>query len=293
MTRTGHAVRRRTCRRTGMTALQARADDLAALRRCTQDGSLELLYQPEVDLATGAILAMEGLLRWHHTTTLFPGDFFDLAEGTGLSRSIGHWVLRTGAAEAATWQRLPGTARQLWLNASTGQLREPGFADRVAASVQEHRLPAGALGIEISEFTVRELGSDALALLNDVRQAGAALAVDDFASWYSSLGDMELLPLTAVKLGQQHVRDIDRFPERSVAATVIRAAHDRGLYVVAEGVESYGEAARLSDLGCDRAHGWLFASPVRADKARWLLTKGSGWRGRLVTPDVKASSLRR
>lgn len=272
----------------GMSALAVHLADLAALRRSPVDGTLELRYQPEVELATGSIVAMEGLLRWQRTTGLLtPGAFLDLAESSGESLPIGHWVLRAGAAEAAAWQDLPGGTRQLWLNVSLGQAREPGYADLVADVVARHDLPVGALGLELSEATVRTLGRDAAPLLHDLRDAGVALAIDDVASWYSSLGAMELLPLTAVKLGSQHVRGIDRHEGEPVAATVVRVAHQCGLYVVANGVQTWAEATRLTELGCDRAHGWLYASAQRADKARWLLTQGSGWRGRAVTPGTR------
>ena len=266
--------------------------DVAALGRSTDDGTLELLYQPEVELRTGAIVAMEGLLRWRHAdAVLAPGAFLDLAERTGHSRPIGHWVLQAGAAEVADWQRLPGPARQLWLNVSTLQVREPGYAALVAGVVEEHGLAPGVLGLELDEATVRALGSDAGPLLRDLRAAGVALAMDDFASWYSALGAMALLPLSAVKLAPRHVRGIDESPYEPVAAAVIDAAHEHDVYVVAEGVETWGEAARLTELGCDRAHGWLFSSAQRADKARWLLAHGRGWHGTGVTPDSGALPL--
>ena len=272
----------------GMTGLQTRAEDVTALHRSARDGSLELLYQPEIELASGTIVAMEGLLRWHHDgEVVAPGEFLDLAESAGAGGAIGHWVLETGAEEVAAWQG-DGGRRQLWLNVSAGQAREAGFTAFVADLVVRHALPDGALGLELSETTLRALGADAEPLLTDLRAGGVALAVDDFASWYSVLGAMDLLPLSAVKLGQQHVRGVDQRGDEPIAAIVVRAAHERGLYVVAEGVETWAEASRLTDLGCDRAHGWVFASAQRADKARWLLSQGRGWRGSAVTPTTRA-----
>lgn len=272
-----------------MTQTTLTAPDLVALHKCATDGSLELMYQPEVDLASGAIVAMEGLLRWHHGElgVLLPSDFLDAAERTGDTTAIGDWVLATGAAEVAAWRNLRGGARQLWLNVSYTQLRHPEFIDRVALEVEAHDLAGGLLGLEISEATLRELGNDARPVLHQLRDAGVSLAIDDFTSWYSALGAIEALPISCVKLGQQHVRGIDELEHEPVAKTVIDAAHERGLYVVAEGVETWGEAAVLTELGCDRAHGWLFASAQRSDKARWLLSQGTGWRGGIVTPDLK------
>lgn len=259
-------------------------DSLPALHRSVGDGSLELLYQPEIDLATGAIVAMEGLLRWHHETLglLPPPAFLDLADVSGEILPIGEWVLRAGAAEAAHWAGLPGPPRRLWLNISTAELVAQGFVDMVSAIVQEHVLPAGALGLEVSEACVVGLGASATPLLQDLREAGVALAIDDFSSFYSTLGAIEVLPVDAIKLGHRYVRGVGEMvgPDGEgdpLVAAVIEQAHSRGLYVVAEGVETWGEAARLTELGCDRAHGWLFASAQRADKARWLIEHGKGW----------------
>ena len=265
--------------------------DLASLHRATTDGSLELVYQPEIDLDSGAIVAMEGLLRWHHGDlgVLGPDSFLDLAIRTGEISPIGEWVLRAGAAEAASWQHLRGPARQLWLNVSAEQVRSEGFAELVADVVREHGLPAGALGLEVTERTILDLGSDALGLLVGLRGAGVSLAVDDFTSYYSTLGAIEALPVNAVKLGHRYVRGVGEADhDDSFVASLVERAHARGLYVVAEGVETWTEHARLIELGCDRAHGWLFASAQRADKARWLLTQGTGWRGGVVTPETAA-----
>ncbi len=263
--------------------------DLAALHSCAEDGSLELLYQPEVDLATGGIVAMEGLLRWHHADLgrLSPPAFLDLAEDSGEMDAIGRWVLHAGAAEAALWAvllgpALPGAQRRLWLNVSAGQLSSPGFVELVADTVTGAGLAHGALGLEVSESGVRQLGAEAGPLLTALRDAGVALAVDDFSSWIATLGAIEALPVDAIKLGHRYVRGIgdgvgpDGAGDATVAA-VIAQAHVRGMVVVAEGVETWGEAVRLTELGCDRAHGWLYASGQRADKARWLLRSGTGW----------------
>jgi EAL domain-containing protein (putative c-di-GMP-specific phosphodiesterase class I) len=265
--------------------------DLASLHRASTDGSLELVYQPEIDLATGAIVAMEGLLRWHHGALgiLGPDDFLDLAIRTGEISPIGEWVLRTGAAEVASWLDLRGQRRQLWLNVSAEQVLADGFADMVGRIVQQYALPNGTLGLEITERACLELGDEAAPILSSLRAAGVALAVDDFTSFYATLAAIEMLPVDAVKLGHNYVRGVgDEDHDDVLVASVIQRAHARGMYVVAEGVEQWSEHARLIELGCDRAHGWLFASAQRADKARWLLSQGRGWRGGVVDSDTHA-----
>jgi EAL domain-containing protein (putative c-di-GMP-specific phosphodiesterase class I) len=275
-----------------MTALTLRADDIAALQRCATDGSLELLYQPEVDLQTGAIVAMEGLLRWHHGQegVLAPLAFLDLAEHSGEIGPIGSWVLREGAAEAARWQRIDGPVRQLFLNVSASQLVAPAFVDEVGRAVEDSGLPPYTLGIEVTEGALTMLGRRAVPLLEQLHDAGVLLAVDDFGTWYSTLGALDELPVDAVKLDQRYVRGVGGdLDDDTIVASVISLAHARGLYVVAEGVESWAESARLIELGCDRAHGFLFASPQRADRARWLLQQGTGWRGGILEPGDHSS----
>lgn len=265
--------------------------DLASLHRAATDGSLELVYQPEIDLASGAIVAMEGLLRWHHGAlgVLGPADFLDLAIRTGEISPIGEWVIRTGAAEVASWLDLRGQRRQLWLNVSAEQVLAEGFAEMVGRVVQEFGLPNGTLGLEIAERAVLELGDQAAPILSSLRAAGVALAVDDFTSFYATLAAIEILPVDAVKLGHKYVRGVgDEDHDDVLVASVIERAHARGMYVVAEGVEQWSEHARLIELGCDRAHGWLFASAQRADKARWLLTQGMGWRGGVIDDTTQA-----
>ena len=267
-------------------SLSLTSRDLTALHHCAQEGSLEPLYQPEVDLATGGIVAMEGLLRWHHRDLglLSPPSFLELAEASGAMGPIGRWVLRAGAAEAVLWGDLPGPQRRLWLNISASQLSSAGFVDLVGEVVAEAGLVHGALGLEVSEATVKALGPCAASVLTDLRAAGVALAVDDFTSWFATIGAIATLPIDAVKLGHDYVRGLgdvtgELGARDATVAAVITEAHDHGILVVAEGVESGYEAARLMLLGCDRAHGWLFSSAQRGDKARWLLQHGTGWQG--------------
>lgn len=273
----------------------ASVDDLPALHRSVDDGTLELLYQPEVELDSGALVAMEGLLRWHHGDlgVLAPPAFLDLAERSGEMGPIGRWVLQEGAAEARRWSALPGPQRRLWLNVSLGQVSSPALAEVVGEVIADHGLAPGALGLEVSESTVLHLGERALPCLTALREAGVALAVDDFSTWYATLGVIADLPVDVVKLGQRYVRGVGEDVNgdghvETMVETIVGQAHDHGMVVVAEAVETWAEAARLTELGCDRAHGWLFASPQRADRARWLLSRGAGWRGGLITPETRA-----
>jgi EAL domain-containing protein (putative c-di-GMP-specific phosphodiesterase class I) len=245
-----------------------------------------LLFQPEVELASGAVVGMEALIRWPHRERglLGPADFFSTAERAGLMPEIGAWVFEAAARELGSWRDMPPhptvRARQLWINVAAAQITDT-FVDQMADLAERCHLHPGTLGLEFSERTLEAIGTRALQVLGELRRMGYALAVDDFGTWYSSLATLDELPIDAVKLDRRFVRGVGGdLDDDAIVASVIRLAHARDLYVVAEGVESWAEGARLCELGCDRAHGYLFSTPQRSERARWMLTRGVGWRNR-------------
>ncbi len=272
-----------------MSAAAIHSADLAALRRRSTEGTLELRYEPVVDLALGGIVAMAAQLRWQRRVGVaVPGVVGEGRGPEGRRQPVAHWMLREGAREAALWQRIPGPVRPLWLNVSSAQVRRAGFVDLVGSIIEEHRLAPGALGLEINETTLRALGRNAGPVLTDLRLSGAGLAIDNLGGWSAVLQGIDLLPVSALKLGLDQVQSSDLPRLERAAASVVREAVERDLDVVAEGVDTVDVAERLTDLGCDSAHGWLYASAQRGDKARWLLTQGPGWRGAPITPGTRA-----
>jgi EAL domain-containing protein (putative c-di-GMP-specific phosphodiesterase class I) len=264
-----------------MTALDL--DLVTELDRAIDAGEFVLHYQPEVDLADGGVVGMEALLRWQHRRRglLWPKEFLPVAEASGLILRLGDWVLEQCIRELAHWRsiaRQPETGPwQLWMNVSGLQLADPGFVDRVGTLVSGAGLPSGALGLEVTEEALGQDGTPGV--LESLRDAGVALAVDDFGTWYSSLATIGEVPVDAIKLDQTFVRGVGSdLDEDTIVAAIIRLAHARHLYVVAEGVESWSEGARLCELGCDRASGFLFNGPEPATRARLLLARGTGWR---------------
>lgn len=261
-------------------------DLVPALEHALDDEALVLHFQPEVDLASGAVVGMEALLRWQHPQRglLWPSDFLAVADGAGLLPDLGWWVLERCASELESWRPLPttvdGARRQLWVNVAGSQLLQEGFVERVAGLVHDSALPPGALGLEVTEEALALGSRTAPALLDSLRDAGVAVAVDDFGTWYSSLGTLGELPIEAVKLDQSFVRGVGSDLEGDgIVSSVIELAHAHGVRVVAEGVESWSEGARLCELGCDRALGYLFSGPQRAEQARLMLAHGTGWEG--------------
>jgi EAL domain-containing protein (putative c-di-GMP-specific phosphodiesterase class I) len=259
--------------------------DLApALSRAVDEDTLVVHFQPEVDLASGGVVGMEALVRWQHPNRglLWPVDFLAVADRAGLLPMLGWEVLRRGARELATWRSLPplpdGSPRQLWVNVSASQLLETDFPARVAGLIDEFDLPPDTLGLELTDETLATGSRHAPALLQELREAGVVLALDDFGSWYSALGTLGELPIIAVKLDQAFVRGVGSdLEDDSIVSSVISLAHAHGVRVVAEGVESWSEGARLCELGCDRAVGYLFSGPQLAEHARLMLAHGAGW----------------
>jgi EAL domain-containing protein (putative c-di-GMP-specific phosphodiesterase class I) len=288
-------------------------DLVPALTRAVDDGSLQLYFQPEIDLASGSVVGMEALLRWSHPQRglLFPAEFLGVARATGLLDRIGRWVLQQGAREAASWAQLPPVPgvlhRQLRLNVSAGELASRQFVADVLTVVRDQRLPAGVLGLEFGQSTLTRLAASAPKQLAAVRESGVALAIDDVRAWRTVIAQTGELPIDIVKLPRDTVRALGREAAghidgsgdgagnalselselsresrapgpvwRSVAASVA-LAHERDLLVVAEGVESWTESAALCEVECDRAHGYLFSGPQRADRARAMLATGTGW----------------
>jgi EAL domain-containing protein (putative c-di-GMP-specific phosphodiesterase class I) len=268
-------------------------DLVPALSRAVADDALVVHFQPEVDLSSGGVMGMEALLRWQHPERglLWPGDFLAVADRAGLLPGLDWEVLRRCARELASWRPLPGNAdgtpRQLWVNVSAALLLQADFPERVANLVSGTGLAPGTLGLEVTEETLASGSLHAPALLAELKAAGAALAIDDFGSWYSTLGTLGELPIDAVKLDQPYVRGVGYDLENdTIVSSVIALAHAHGVRVIAEGVESWIEGARLCELGCDRALGYLFSGPQRAEHARVMLAHGAGW----STPQQRAGA---
>ena len=248
---------------------------------------LRLVYQPRIDLASGACVGAEALLRWSHPTLgeVSPGEFIPLVERTSMARAATAWVLDAALKQLAAW-RDAGLDLHLSVNVSTANLLEHDFADRVVQGLARHSLAAGCLELEVTESAIMEDAGQALAVLEAVAGAGVRLAIDDFGTGYSSLSYLQRLPAHVVKIDQSFVRDlaIDG-RKRSLVSTMVSLAHDLGYRVVAEGVETREVLALVEGAGCDEAQGYLFGRPMapesfvtwRRDWVRPHLTPIDAW----------------
>jgi predicted signal transduction protein with EAL and GGDEF domain len=227
-------------------------------------GGLHLLYQPTVSVITGEVVGVEALLRWHHPERglVLPTDFIALAERTGLIAPLTQHVLDLALAQCRRWSD-EGVQVPVAVNLSARNLLEADLPARVGAALQRHGVPASLLVLEITESAVVEDPVRAEEVVRGFVALGVRVAVDDFGTGYSSMVWLTRLPLDCLKVDRSFVADLDTGgPGAVIATTSIRLAHDLGLRVVAEGVETQEQLDRLRELGCDVAQGFLLARPL-------------------------------
>jgi diguanylate cyclase (GGDEF)-like protein/PAS domain S-box-containing protein len=249
-----------------------------ALRRAPERGELRALYQPIVRLADGAMIAAEALVRWVHPERGFleASQFVPMAEETGIIVPIGGWVLAEACRQAASWLG-NGQAPAVSVNLSARQLNRADLVDTVDAALSSSGLLPDRLWLEITESVLMEDADAAVAELERLRALGVHLSVDDFGTGYSSLAYLRRFPVDALKVDRSFVAGLGEDPEDSaIVEAVVSMAHSLGLSVVAEGVETEEQLARLRDLGCESAQGFYFAAPVPSS-ALDPLSAGPRW----------------
>jgi EAL domain-containing protein (putative c-di-GMP-specific phosphodiesterase class I) len=248
-------------------AAAARFTTEQALRQAVDRGELELVFQPEVNLARLEVGVCEALLRWRQPDgeLLGPEHFLLIAEESGLIVEINDWVLRAAIAAAARWRREGHAQLRVAVNATSRQLADPAFARRVAGLLLEHEVPPAMLEIELTE-TVLQTGSATIAGLRRLHEIGVTVALDDFGTGYSSLASLEQLPLDRVKLDRSLIAGIDSSARSAaIANAIIQLCFDLGVKVTAEGVERPTQLAVLRDSGIT-LQGFLLARPLAEEQ---------------------------
>jgi diguanylate cyclase (GGDEF)-like protein/PAS domain S-box-containing protein len=242
----------------------------ADLRHAIDREEFVLYYQPTISLETGAILGVEALIRWQHPERglVSPAEFIPIAEETGLILPLGDWILRTACRQGARWLAASrGLARfTLSVNLSSRQFAQPGLVQQIAAVLEETGFPAECLALEITETDAMGDAESTVHRLRELKALGVQLAVDDFGTGYSSLAYLKRFPVDVLKIDRSFVSGIETDAvDMAIVTATVSLARALGLRVVAEGVETPDQLARLRDVDCDGAQGYLFARPLPAD----------------------------
>ena len=250
------------------------------LRTAVNENQLRLAYQPIIRVADGRLGGFEALLRWRHPTRgdVAPADFIDAAEETGLIVRIGQWTLGEVCRRLALLNRGRASPVSISVNLSDREFLQAGLVDEIERALDTHRVPRGALHIELTERMLMTHTSMAAQVLPRLRAAGVKLLLDDFGTGQSSLSRLERLPVDGLKLDYSFIRGMETSRVRGgIVRAVVGLAHELGIKVIAEGVERAEQLALLSAAGCDYAQGYLFSealdersvSPMLAREA-WL-----------------------
>ncbi|HEY4762983.1 MAG TPA: EAL domain-containing protein [Candidatus Sulfotelmatobacter sp.] len=239
------------------------------LRLALAKEELFLMYQPQMDIATGRITGLEALLRWQHPELgLVPPDkFIRIAENSGLIVPIGEWVLRTACAQAQKWQDEGLPAVTVAVNVSAVQFRQEDFCALVRRVLNETGLAKKHLELELTESLLLENADLTLSVVQELKAMGLTLAIDDFGTGYSSFSYLRQFQVSKLKIDRSFIRDVAVNPDdAAITAAIISMAKSLRLKVIAEGVEDEAQMSFLRAHHCDEIQGYYFCRPLAVDK---------------------------
>lgn len=246
------------------------------LRKALENDQLTIYYQPQVELSTKKIIAVEALLRWNSPKygSISPTEFIPIAEETGLIVPIGRWVLQKVSEQHKQWKSAGITSLRVAVNVSVRQMQENCFANDVKQVIKEHDLNPLDLELEITESIMQNIENSTI-VLNELKELGVTLSIDDFGKGYSSLSYLKHLPIDTIKIDKSFVDDIcDTSNNGSIAKAIIDMGHNLGFTIVAEGIEQEEQAEFLKGNSCEYGQGYFFSKPMPAEKVFLLLEKG-------------------
>jgi EAL domain-containing protein (putative c-di-GMP-specific phosphodiesterase class I) len=239
------------------------------LRYAATRGLFTLDFQPVIELASGAFIGGEALIRWPHPTRgmVPPLDFIPLAEDTGLVVPLGSWVLEHACAQGAAWRRMVGPTQSFTMNinVSSRQIVEADFVEQVAGVLERTQIDPPAVVLEMTESVFMADDANSRRVMSGLRDLGVRIAIDDFGTGYSSLAYLRRLPIDILKLDRSFVTDLaDGASERVITSAVVEIAHQLDLMVIAEGIETTEQLDLLVELGCVAGQGYLLHRPMPA-----------------------------
>jgi diguanylate cyclase (GGDEF)-like protein/PAS domain S-box-containing protein len=253
---------------------RSRADMETRLRNSLRHGELSLVYQPKVDLGSGAVVGCEALLRWSHPDlgAVPPARFIPLAEESGLIVPIGDWVLREACAQARIWRDAGLPALPVSVNLSARQFLQQDVVGWVCGTLEDTGLSPELLELELTESLIARDVDKASATVGRLKEENVRFSIDDFGTGYSSLSYLSRFRVDALKIDQSFVRTMLSDPaDASIVCAIISLAHSLRMTAIAEGTETPEHCAFLRDNGCDAIQGYVFSRPLSAEDFALLL----------------------
>ncbi|GGD58639.1 EAL domain-containing protein [Caballeronia grimmiae] len=247
------------------------------LRRALRDGEFLLHYQPQVDMATRAIVGIEALVRWHDPEQglVSPASFIPVAEESGLIGPLSEWVLREACRQNKAWQDAGLPPARVSVNLSARHFQQRDIATLVTSVLEETGLEPRYLELELTESAIMRNAEDAVAMLSELSALGIGIAIDDFGTGYSSLSYLKRFPVHRLKIDRSFVADIGSSgDDETITSAIIALAHSLELQVIAEGVETPAQHEFLRERDCDEMQGFLFSRPMPHDAIPGLLQQG-------------------
>ncbi len=246
----------------------------AGLRRAIEKDDFIIHYQPQVDLKTGEFSGTEALVRWQRAEQglVMPDQFIPIAEETGLIAQIGELVLRKACAQNAAWQQAGYTPMEVAVNISAQQIENKTIISTVQAALKETGLDAQYLHLEVTESTIIRNLDAALESLQELKDMGVKISVDDFGTGQTALSQIKRLPLDAVKIDKSFIKElgVDQ-DDTTIVRAVIAMAHSLNLKVMAEGVETLQQLQLLREMECDQIQGYFISRPMTAEEHTRML----------------------
>jgi diguanylate cyclase (GGDEF)-like protein len=241
----------------------------SALRKAIQNNELALYYQPKIQIKKGDIIGVEALLRWVHPALgiISPDKFIPLAEESGLISQIGEWAIREACKTSKYWHDEGYEHTTIAVNLSAKQFHDPKIAETIATILYETGLNPRYLELEITETAVMHDAEAALKILETIKSTGVRISLDHFGTGYTSISHLKKFPISALKIDHSFIKGIPNNPnDTAIASAVIALAHNLGLEVIAEGVETAEQVQSLGIMGCDVVQGYFLSHPLPAQK---------------------------
>lgn len=244
------------------------------LRKAIQDGELELYYQPQWDFKTGELFGLEALVRWNHPQKgmLFPGEFIDVAESSGLIYQLDMWVLESACQQLKQWENEGIFSKQVSVNMSAIQFSSPNLVENIVNLLAKYEVDANKLEIEIVESILMQDSEHTLSALAALKELGIHIAVDDFGTGYSAMAYLNKFPIDVLKIDRAFVSEIDTsVTAKVIIGSIINMGTELGMTIVAEGIETEEQSRFLAEQGCTFAQGYFYNKPMHVKDVEALL----------------------